>query len=124
MYLEVEDNPNCEDSVSMRFKELGPPQRIKQIKIESHGKGSDLCWVVGWSDDPDQPVGPAYAQKVEDSGMGRAFLIYGGIFGIRLRPVRIDEPWDTNSKNQWGEAFLLLGNPGAIVFDSVTEPIG
>jgi len=41
MYLEVEENPNCEDSVSMRFKELGPPQRVKQVKIEGHGKGSE-----------------------------------------------------------------------------------
>ncbi len=117
MYLEVEENPNCFSSVSMRFKELGPPQRIKQVKVEDRTPKGELCWITGWCDDPEQPLCPAVAQKVEDSGMGRAFLVYGGNCGVRLKPVRVNEAWDLDSSNQWGEPFLLLGNPSAIVFD-------
>lgn len=117
MYLEVEENPNTEESVSMRFKELGPPQKIKQIKVEDRSPGGELCWITGISDDADDPICPAYAQKVEESGMGRAYLIYGGPWGIRLRPVNSKEGWDIESPNQWGEAFLLLGDPRLIVFD-------
>lgn len=115
MYLEVEENPNCEDSVSMRFKDLGPPRTIRKVRIEGRAEGTEWCWVIGWCDDPEHPVCPAYAQKVEESGMGRAFLIFGGNHGIRLKPVRLEEDWDLESRNQWGEAFLLLGDPTSFV---------
>ena len=55
-------------------------------------------------------------QKVEESGAGRAYLIYGGNWGIRLNPVKFKEDWDLDSPNQWGEPFLLLGSSNAIVF--------
>jgi hypothetical protein len=117
MYLEVDENPNCGHPVSMRFKELGPARLVKQIRIDDrsspHGQ---LYWVTGWCDDPEHPICPAYAQKVEESGMGLAHLIYGGNWGIRLKPVGLDEDWDLSSPNQWGEPFLLLGDPRAIVF--------
>ena len=116
MYLEIDENPNCADSVSMRFKELSPPRKVLQIKVEDRAPGGETCWVTGWSDDPNEPLCPAFAQKVEESGMGRAFLIYGGNCGIRLKPVRVQEDWDLDSPNQWGEPFLLLGNPRAITF--------
>jgi hypothetical protein len=48
--------------------------------------------------------------------MGLAYLIYGGNWGIRLKPIGLEENWDLGSPNQWGEPFLLLGDPRAIVF--------
>jgi len=116
MYFEVEENPNCPQSVSMRFKELGPARAVKQVKISDRPIGMELCWVTGWCDDPIQTLCPAYAQQVEDSGLGLAYLIYGGNWGIRLKPVALDEDWDLYSSNQWGEAFLLIGDPRSIVF--------
>lgn len=113
MYFEVEENPNCGHPVSMRFKELGPLRVVKQVKIDDLG---GLCWVTGWCDDPEQPLCPAHVQKVEESGMGLAYLIYGGNWGIRLKPIGLEENWDLDSPNQWGEPFLLLGDPRAIVF--------
>lgn len=116
MYFEVEDNPNWAGSVSMRFKELGPARAVKQLRVSDRTPQGELCWVIGWSDDPAGPECPAYAQPVEESGQGRAFLIYGGNWGIRLKPAGIDEPWDLSSPNQWGEAFLLIGQAGAIIY--------
>ena len=116
MYLEVDDNPNHPGSVSMRFKELGPPRPIKQLRVSDRNSQGELCWVTGWCDNPGQPLCPAFAQQVEDSGQGLAYLIYGGNWGVRFKPVDLDEDWDLDSSNQWGEAFLLISDPRSIVF--------
>ena len=116
MYLEVDDNPNYPGSISMRFKELGPARPIKQLRISDRKSEEALCWVTGWCDDPEQPLCQAYAQRVEDSGQGLAYLIYGGNWGIRLKPVNLEEDWDLYSSNQWGEAFLLIADPRSIVY--------
>jgi hypothetical protein len=115
VYLEVEENPNSPTSVSMRFKELGPSMIVKQVRVEDQLAKEQLCWVTGWCDDPEHPICPAYVQKVEESGMGRAHLVYGGNWGIRLKPVQLEEKWDLNSTRQWGEPFLLLGDAGGVV---------
>jgi hypothetical protein len=116
MYIEVEENPNCPAPISARFKELGPARLVKQVRVEGRSGGEELCSVTGWCDDPDLPLCPAYAQKVEESGMGTAYLVYGGNWGIRLKPARLLEGWDISSPDQWGEPFLLLGDPRSIVF--------
>ena len=118
MYLEVDESPNFSSSVSMRFKELGPARAIKQLRVSDRKSQGELCfcWITGWSDDPAQPLCPAFAQQVEDSGQGLAYLIYGGNWGVRLKPVDLQEDWDLESPNQWGEAFLLISDPRSIVF--------
>lgn len=116
MYFEVEESPNCSPSVSMRFKELGRARPIQQIRISDRPDGSQLCYVTGWCDDPTQPLCTAYVQKVEESGGGLAYLIYGGNWGIRLKPVGVEESWDLESPAQWGEPFLLLDSPQNIIF--------
>ncbi len=116
MYFEVEENPNCSENLSMRFKELGPARSVKQVRISDQPDGRDLCWVTGWQDDPAQPACPVYAQKVEESGQGMAYLVYGGNWGIRLRPVGMEEEWDLESPNQWGEPFLLLASSRNIIY--------
>lgn len=117
VYLEIEPNENSRDSVSMRFKELGPPRPIRQVRITDQPGGPVLCWVTGWRDDPKDPLCPALAQKVEESGMGQAFLVYGGNCGVRFKPASLNEAWDLTSPNQWGEPFLLLGSAQALVFE-------
>ena len=116
MYLEVDENPNYPSSVSMRFKELGPARMIRQLRVSDRKSQGELCWVTGWRDDPKQALCPAYAQQVEESGQGLAYLIYGGNWGIRLKPVNLEEDWDLSSPNQWGEAFLLIGDDRSVVY--------
>ena len=70
--------------------------------------------MVGWCDDLEQPMCEVFAQSVEDSGAGMALLVYGGNYGIRLKPENLEEPWDLDSQNQWGEAYLLLSGDGDI----------
>ena len=121
MYFEVEENPNYLNSVSMRFKELGPAKAIKQLWVSDRKSEGELCWITGWCDEANKPLCPVYALPVEESGQGLAYLIYGGNWGIRLKPVALNEDWDLTSPNQWGEAFLLIASPRSIIYKEESE---
>lgn len=110
MIVEVESNDNCEAGAFARFKEAGLARPVLQVRLYERNSVGEWCWITGWSDHPDTPACQAYAQRVEDSGAGLAHLVYGGLYGVRLKPVRYDEPWNLTSANQWGEPYLLLSS--------------
>lgn len=110
MIVEVESSENCVDGFFARFKEAGPARQVIQVRLYDRNPAGEWYWVTGWSDDPDRSVCPAHAQPVEDSGAGLAHLVYGGINGLRFKPVAVDEPWSLESANQWGETHLSLSN--------------
>jgi hypothetical protein len=110
MIVEVESNENCETSSFARFKEVGPARPVLQVRLYDRNPAGEWYWVTGWSDQADAPVCPAYAQPVEDSGAGLAYLVYGGLYGLRFKPVDRDEPWSLESPHQWGEAYLSLAS--------------
>jgi hypothetical protein len=115
MFIEVESNPNCGDSVFARFKEVGPARRVIQVKSFERSAQGEWCWVTGWSDDPEHPCDPAFTQPAEDSGAGITHLVFGGTWGIRLKPVSLNEEWNLESRNQWGESYLSLADPKDLV---------
>lgn len=108
--IEVESSENCEASLFARFKEVGPARRIDQVKLYERNPAGEWYWVTGWNDDPATPACLAYAQLVEDSGSGLAHLVYGGIYGLRFKPTNIEEAWNLDSPQQWGEAYLSLSS--------------
>lgn len=108
--VEVESNENCETGVFVRFKEAGAARPVLQVRLYDRTAAGEWCWVTGWNDNATTPVCPAYAQLVEDSGAGLAYLVYGGLYGVRLNPIRLDEPWSLTNPNQWGEPYLLLSS--------------
>lgn len=110
MIVEVESNENSEVSFFARFKEAGPARLVLQVKLYDRNPGGEWYWVTGWSENQTTPVCPAYAQQVEDSGAGLAYLIYGGLYGLRFKPIQPDEPWSLANPNQWGEAYLSLAS--------------
>lgn len=110
MVIEVESNPNCESSLYARFKESGPAQRVEKIRTFERRAEGEWCWVTGWTDDPDHPCCHAQAQLVEDSGSGLTYVVFGGLWGIRLKPVSLDEDWSLESRNQWGEPYMALAD--------------
>ena len=106
--LEILDNPNC-PSVDLRiFHDVEPPQPVVQVRLSRDGQPAQWYDVTGWS----QASGPcpAWIQKVDDSGDGVAFLLYGGDVGLRLRPASSGETWSPDAVNQWGEPFLIIGD--------------
>ena len=110
MIVEVESNENCEGSVFARFKETSPARSINQIKLYDRNPAGEWYWVTGWSDDGQTPACPAYAQLVEDSGAGLTHLVYGGLYGLRFKPINIEEAWNLESPHQWGESYLSLAS--------------
>jgi hypothetical protein len=108
--VEVESNENCETGIFARFKEAGPARPVVQVRLYDRNPAGEWYWVTGWSDNDRAPACPAFAQLVEDSGAGLAHLVYGGIYGLRFKPIAIDEPWSLDSPNQWGEAYLSLSS--------------
>ena len=110
MIVEVESNENCAASFFARFKEAGPARPVAQVRLYERNPAGEWYWVTGWSDDSEAPLCPAYAQRVEDSGSGLAYLVHGGIYGVRFKPVASEEPWDLENAHQWGETHLLLSS--------------
>ena len=110
MIVEVESNENCEGSVFARFKETGPARPVLQVKLYDRNPAGEWCGVTGWSENEQTPACQAYAQLVEDSGAGLSHLVYGGVYGLRFRPLDIDEGWSLESPHQWGETYLSLAS--------------
>ncbi|MDE3036118.1 MAG: hypothetical protein KGO52_16825 [Nitrospirota bacterium] len=117
MFIEVESNPNCEQSVFVRFKEAGPARRVTQVRSYERSAQGDWCWITGWTDDPERPLCSASAQLVEDSGAGLAYLVFGGLWGVRLKPVALAEAWSLESPRQWGEPYLSLADAKDLRFE-------
>jgi len=108
MFIEVEPNPNCEKSDLFVFNEMEGAKPVSALKLIRNGSEitADVTGV-----DPDGKFVQAFSQKVQDSGAGFGFLIYGGAWGIRLRPAQLqNEKWDLKNSNQWGEAYLVYSD--------------
>lgn len=115
VYIEVEANPNCAALDPMRYRELGPPSVIMRVRIFDRREEGEWCAIAGVGKSSDERWGPAYVRKVEDSGVGVAYLIYGGIWGIRLCPLDRARSWSFEEPDQWGEPYLLLTDAGDVV---------
>ena len=114
MYVEVEDNPNCRGSEPFVFRELEPPRAVRAIKI-AEGKKDVPCDVVGV--EKEGRFVPAHAAKIADSGAGFAYLIYGGAWGIRIRPeAYAGEAWDLSNEHQRGEPFKIYGSEEDLIY--------
>ena len=108
MFLEIEENPNCFASPLQVFDALSPPKPALKMRLEREGE-TILCWVTGIEKGGAPCL--AYAVKVSDSGSGFSFLIYGGSWGLRFKPVQFEqEPWDLANLNQWGEPYKFVAS--------------
>jgi hypothetical protein len=110
MYVEVDSSPNCDTSVFLRFREQGPSRAVSEVRLYERVSTGEWCAVTGLQGDGPDALCPARAQPVEDSGAGMVYLVWGGLWGIRLKPVSLEEPWNLDSPRQWGEPYLLLAD--------------
>ena len=122
MIVEVEGNDNCETGFFGRFKEVGPALTINQVRLYDRNPTGQWYWVTGWSDDQQSPTCPAYAQLVEDSGAGVTCLVFGGIYGLRFKPINSQEPWSLGSPHQWGETHLSLASDRDLRYLNESSP--
>ncbi len=90
------------------FHDLELPQPVSQVRLARDVDQTEWYDVTGWTT-AGTPC-PAMIQKVDDSGEGVAFLIYGGEAGLRMRPAAQRASWQLEDLTQWGEPFLLVSN--------------
>ena len=76
--------PTVRRPVFLRFKELGPARRLRQVKSYERSSRGEWCDIVGWTDNEDRPECQAMVQPVEESGRGAAYVVFGGVWGLRL----------------------------------------
>ncbi len=116
MDLQIDTNPNCEEIGHVVFNTLDDAKSIDGL-ITSGPDGDRICDVIGV--DVNGEFIEARAQKINDSGEGLAYLIFGGAWGIRLRPKEYAcDNWDLTNTRQWGEAYKVYGSPKDILYKS------
>ena len=91
------------------------PFRVGYVRIYEGEPDGKLCAITGWSSKGAGSPVDAYAVRVEDSSAGTAFLIYGGDWGLRMRPAGQDAAWQHEDASQWGEAYLVLADAEDII---------
>lgn len=111
--VEIPENANCPQLDMRVFHDLDAARSVHKVRLERHA--GEYAWyeVVGWTQ-MHKPC-PAYVNKVDDSGDGVAFLVYGGEFGLRLRPEGQQTDWKLEDADQWGESLLILGDESDVV---------
>ena len=115
--VEVEENDNSYGVPLRVFSANGEPYRVGQVKMDTAAGVGVLHWITGWSSEAGGTPCPAFCVAVEDSGAALSYLVYGGDWGLRFKPVALDEDWRTDSSDQFGEPCLLLGEESDIVAD-------
>ncbi len=114
-HVEVEANDNTPMMAQQVYKNAGVPFPVSHVRIYEGEPGGQLCAITGWmSKDGGSPT-TAYAVQIDDSSEGSAYLVYGGDYGVRLRPADSDEAWDIGSREQWGETHLVLSSADDVV---------
>lgn len=110
IYVEVEENPNSYGLPLRAFSAKAQPYQVSRINVDPRTGKAIPHFVTGWSSQNGGSPCPAYCVPVEDSGAAISYLVYGGDWGLRFRPVGLDEPWSVASASQFGEPYLLLGD--------------
>ena len=117
IFLEVEENANCEYMPLLVYEAHRDPVPIFRVNLEEPGRPPGTYSVTGWSSEGGGAPCPAMYAPVSDSGQAVAHLVYGGDWGIRFRPDDSGEPWSVDSADQWGEPYLILTQERDIILD-------
>ncbi len=110
MLVLIEANENCPEGGSWRFNAIEPSRPVARIRLYERLSQGEWFQVIGWTGRPDQPICPAVAQKIDDSGLGVAYLVTGGDCGVRLKPADDPEPWSTEDRRQWGAPYVVVAS--------------
>ena len=117
IYLEVEENANCEYMPLMLYEAHADAVPIGKVMLDEPGRPPGIYSVTGWSSADGGAPCPAMYAPVSDSGQAVVHLIYGGDWGIRLKPDASGAAWDLAAPDQFGEPYLMLMDEGAVILD-------
>lgn len=118
IYLEVEENDNCEYMPMQVYEARADPRPVRRIKLFEPSRPHGVYEVVGWSSEDNGVPTTAMYVPISDSGQAEVHLVCGDDWGIRLRPADSGEEWDVDSPNQWGEPYVVLIDKDDILLDA------
>ena len=118
IYLEVEENDNCEYLPMLAYETQREAVPITRVSLAEVGRPEGVYRVTGWSSEGDGTPTQALYAPVSDSGLAVVHLVYGGDWGVRLKPEDSREEWDVESTNQWGEPYLMLTDEADIILET------
>jgi len=101
MFLRFEENPNIGFVDDRVFKEQSESRVVTHV-LRTRNEKELWCPVTGLNEKGEKV--PAMACRVQDSGEGTCYLVYGGLWGVRLE--------DPVTHATWDEPFLLLPATG------------
>lgn len=113
MYIVIEENPNCPTDERV-FPNSGETLFVKKVHL-AHPETNTISWCDIVAVSESGSFTKALAQRVEDSSDGTAWLIYGGEWGLRIKPAEPSTPWSLTDKTQWGVPFLVLDSSGSSI---------
>jgi hypothetical protein len=114
--VEVEPNPNTPMQAAQVYKDIGARHPVAAVRLFEGEPEGRLFDVTGWASEAGGTPVEAFAVQVEDSSAGAAWLVYGGDWGIRLRPTESFEDWSIDDPDQHGETHLVLSDEDDIMF--------
>jgi hypothetical protein len=117
MLILIEANENCEEEGSWRFNALEPPRPVARVRLYDKSPSGQWCRMIGWTGQAGAPTCPAMVQKIDDSGLGVAYLVTGGDCGLRLQPADDPAPWSLADSRQWGAPYLIVASPRDLAAD-------
>ena len=114
--VEVEENENTYGVPMRVFSAISGVRVVLKVRVDCAGGVDMPHWVTGWTSAGGGSPCLAYCVAVEDSGAAVSYLVYGGDWGLRFKPVHSQSPWSLGDTTQFGEPCLLLAeDPGAIL---------
>ena len=118
IYLEVDDNDNCEYMPLMLYEAHADAVPVTRIVLDEPGRPPGVYQVTGWSSEDDGKPCPAMYAPVSDSGQAVVHLVFGGDWGIRMKPADSTANWSLADPDQFGEPYLMLMDESAIILGS------
>ena len=115
IYIEVEDNDNCEYMPLMLYEAHADAVPVSRIVLDEPGRPPGVYQVTGWSSEGDGSPCPAMYAPVSDSGQAQVHLVFGGDWGIRMKPEDSTVEWDIDDPEQFGEPYIMLMDESAVI---------
>ena len=115
IYIEVDDNANCEYMPLMLYEAHADAVPVARVVLDEPGRQPGLYQVTGWSSEGDGTPCPAMYAPVSDSGQAVVHLVFGGDWGIRMKPAESSAEWSLDDPEQFGEPYIMLMDGSAVV---------
>ncbi len=117
IYIEVDENDNCEYMPLMLYEAHADAVPVSRVVLDEPGRAPGEYQVTGWSSDNGGTPCAAMYCPVSDSGQAVVHLVFGGDWGIRMKPANSTVEWSIDDPEQFGEPYIMLMDASAVILN-------